>query len=40
MMYWLWGLAERADWDGWRPRSFWRWMLRTLDRKHGHNLEY
>jgi hypothetical protein len=38
--YWLWSLAERADWNGWRPRWFWRWLLKRQDRKHGYNLEY
>lgn len=29
----LWGVAERADWYGWWPRRFWRWMLYRFDRK-------
>jgi hypothetical protein len=36
----VWRLAERADWSGWRPRWFWRWLLKRQDRKHGYNLEY
>lgn len=33
--YWLWGIAERADWDTWPPRGFWRWLIQYEDRKHG-----
>lgn len=36
----LWGLAEKADWGGWPPKFFWRWLLRKLDREHGHELDY
>lgn len=35
-----WGLAERADWYGWRPRWLWRWLLRVMDRRHGYDLDY
>jgi len=33
--YWLWGIAERMDWDRRWPRSFWRWLLKREDRRHG-----
>jgi hypothetical protein len=33
--YWLWGLAERGDWEMWRPRWFWRWLIKKMDRAHG-----
>ena len=36
----IWRLAERADWNGWRPRWFWQWLLKWQDRKRGYNLEY
>jgi len=32
---WLWGVAERADWYGWRPRWFWSRVLHHLDNKAG-----
>ncbi len=32
----LWMLAEHADWFGWRPKWFWRWLLRHYDRKAGY----
>lgn len=37
---WLWGVAERADWGGLPPRRFWGWLLRRMDRAHGHQLTY
>lgn len=36
----IWSLAEKADWKGWRPRFFWRWLLKRCDRSHGHYLDY
>jgi hypothetical protein len=33
--YWLWGLAEHHDWEEHRPRRFWRWLIKTMDRAHG-----
>lgn len=39
-MKWLWSLAEKADWNDWRPRFFWRWLLRTVDRKRGYDFDY
>ena len=36
----LWNLAEHADWYGWRPRWFWLWLLRVMDRRNGYNFEY
>ncbi len=39
-MKWLWALAEKADWYGWPPAPFWRWLLKRLDRANGHHLEY
>jgi hypothetical protein len=39
-MHWLWGVAEKMEWDDRRPRWFWRWLLKRLDRHHGHHLEY
>lgn len=36
----IWQLAETADWRGTRPRWFWRWLLRYLDRRNGYHLEY
>jgi hypothetical protein len=36
----LWGVAEKADWNDWPPRRFWAWLLRRLDRAHGHDLKY
>ena len=39
--YWLWGVAERADWDMWPPRFFWRWLIKKMDRAHGwHHMDY
>lgn len=32
----IWALAERADWYDWRPRRFWSWLLRRMDRAHGY----
>ena len=40
MKQWLWGLAERMDWNSRWPRGFWRWLLRRMDEAHGHFLEY
>jgi hypothetical protein len=40
MNEWLWALAEKADWEDWRPRWFWLRFLRFMDRRNGHNLEY
>lgn len=37
---WLWKLSERADWYGWRPRRFWSWLLRAMDRAHGYHDGY
>ena len=34
--YWLWGIAEEADWYTRFPRCFWRRLLRHLDRKAGY----
>lgn len=31
----LYALAERADWYGWRPRCFWRWLLAYYDKRAG-----
>lgn len=31
----LWGLAERADWNGLPPRRFWRRLLVWCDRRWG-----
>ena len=33
--YWPWGVAEKADWDMWPPRFFWRWLIKRMDRTHG-----
>jgi len=33
--FWLWAVAEQADWDGWRPRWFWIWFIKKMDRVHG-----
>lgn len=30
----LYGLAERGDWYGWRPRWFWKRWLRWFDRRY------
>jgi hypothetical protein len=39
--YWLWGVAERADWDSWPPRAFWRWLIKYEDRHHGYkHMDY
>lgn len=35
-IYWLWGLAERAEWNEWRPRWLWWRVLRWQDRAHGY----
>jgi hypothetical protein len=35
LKYWLWGVAELADWHMWRPRWFWRWLIKKMDRAHG-----
>ena len=40
MKHWLWGLAERMDWEGRFPKRFWRWLLKRMDRAHGHHLSY
>lgn len=37
---WLWGVAEQADWSGLPPRRFWAWLLRRMDRAHGHQFTY
>lgn len=34
--YWLWGVAERMDWNRRFPRHFWSWLLRRQDRKAGY----
>ena len=36
----IWQLAETANWNGWRPRKFWAWLLRRMDRAHGYDFEY
>lgn len=33
--YWLWGLAEKADWYNWFPKKFWKALLRYYDKKAG-----
>ena len=40
MKRWLWSLAEKADWYNWPPRRFWTWLLRYMDRAHGHHFTY
>ena len=40
MMRYLWGVAEAADWYGVPPRRFWAWLLKHLDKHHGHYLKY
>ena len=40
LLHRLWVLAERMDWEDRRPRWFWAWLLRTLDRHHGYDFEY
>jgi hypothetical protein len=37
---WLWGLAERMDWNERWPRRFWRWLLIRCDRANGYKLDY
>lgn len=36
----IWNLAEKADWRGWPPRRFWRWLLRRYDLKNGYYFDY
>ena len=31
----FWRFVEHADWYEWRPRWFWSWLLRVLDKAHG-----
>lgn len=35
LLYNLWGLAEHAQFQGWRPRWFFNLLLRQLDAHHG-----
>lgn len=37
--YWLWGIAEKKNWYAKFPRTFWRWLLRYLDRKAGYGRD-
>ncbi len=34
--YWIWGVAEKMQWVGARPRFFWNWLMRRQDRKAGY----
>lgn len=35
-VYWLWGIAEKADLSDSSPRKFWRWLLYECDKHFGY----
>lgn len=40
MNQFFWQLAEKGEWYDWRPRWFWKWFIRYMDRRNGYHLEY
>ena len=36
----LWYFVEHMDWNRRWPRSFWRWLLRRIDRIYGFQCKH